>query len=214
MAKIGFGLPGKKVKAAKPLPYGKEPATPTVKSNSKYKAPRIAKNEFYKNILSQVFKWVGYLILFSIAVYFIFAVTIVRFIPTLDASVGYAVPVKNITFPGGKAPVGAEVVVNMATPQGISTFDRLKQSVTPATDLAIVQVLGGPSGRITWAETGLVAVDGTPLSTPLLINPNKEFLENEYIVRCIAGSCEKNSGTLVSAGNIYGEPLNDYNLEG
>lgn len=214
MAKFDLGSFGKRKPKVAPTPYGKEPVSSETNSAPKYKAPRIAKSAFYKTVFGQIFKWLGYLILLVIAAYLIFAVTIIRFIPTMDSSLGWAVPVKNMTFPGGKVTAGSDIVVNLQTAQGSNTFDRLQQAVSIADDLAVVEVLAGPNGRITWAETGLVAVDGNPLTTTLVDNPNKEFLSDEYIVRCVAGSCVKNSGMIVGADKIYGEPLKDYETEG
>lgn len=210
-------LPKQGRKSKKKVGYGKtQPVTNLGSTQVKARPPRIAKSAFYKSLFGKFVKWIIYGVVLLLAVYLCFAVTIMRFLPTVESSpgLGLGVAVKNLTFPGGTAPPGSIVVVNFQEKQGNSTFDRLLQSVVPANNVGVVEVVAGPNGRITWAETGLIAINGNPLDVLVAEKPTEEFLTNEYVVKCITGACKPNSGIIVSAGNIYGEPLNDFTEKG
>lgn len=187
----------KKAPAEKPAPRGER--------QKKIPQIRVAKGAYYKQITKKV--WRGLLAMLGIVVviYACFAATIIRVIPT-NTEMG-AVPVKNSTFPGGVAEVGTEMVVSMSTPQPEGTLDRLKQSVLISTDAALVKVVAGPGGTLSWAETGLITVDGERVPVRVMNQPGGGFLVNEYIVECLEGACEKGHGYIVGADQVYGEPF-------
>lgn len=166
---------------------------------------RVAKNIYRKQIFRRVLKGFGYTFLALFAVYLCFAVTIIRVIPSYGELP--LTPVKNVTYPGGIIPPTAKIVVNLKSAQGQGGLDHLQQAVLPTKDAALVEVIGGPNGRITWAESGLVTLDGAPVPVTLKQKPEGEFLTKQYLVKCIAGPCVKGEGLIVPAGNIYGQPL-------
>lgn len=169
----------------------------------------VSKSVFYRAAVHKFFKIFSYVLITVIAIYVCFAATIIRFLPTdnFDDLKNLFVPVKNQTFEGGHIPVGKQVVVNLVEKQGKSTFDRLKQAFWINKDVAVVEVHAGPVGRITWAETGLITVDGKPMGVTLETAPEGEYLNNEYLVACISGACNVGEGMIISAENVYGEPL-------
>ena len=166
---------------------------------------RVAKNVYRKQIMRRILKGFSYAFLALFAVYLCFAVTIIRVIPSYG-DLG-PTPVKNITYPGGLLPAGAKVVVNFKEAQGASALDHLKQSVSPTKDAAVVEVIGGPTGRITWAEGGLTTLDGAPVPVTVAEKPSGEFLVKQYLVKCVKGACTPGEGLIISADNIYGQPL-------
>lgn len=181
-----------------------EPA-PRGERQKKIPQIRVAKTAYYKQITKKV--WRGLLAMLGIVlvIYACFAATIIRVIPT-NTDMG-PIAVKNSTFPGGVAEVDTEIVVSMSTPQPEGTLDRLKQAVLISTDAALVKVVAGPDGTLSWAETGLITVDGERVPVRVMSPPNGPFLVNEYIVECLEGACQKGNGYIVSADHIYGEPF-------
>ncbi len=167
---------------------------------------RVAKKVYREQALKKSALMLGNTFLALLIIYLCFASTIIRVIPATN-EVGLIV-VKNATFPGGIAPINAQMVVNVKTVQETDFFSRLKQAFLPSGDVALVEVLAGPTGRVTWAASGLVTIDGNPISVSLPVAPSNEFLNDEYLVKCLKGSCKEGAGFIISAKNIYGEPLN------
>lgn len=166
---------------------------------------RVAKNVYRKQIFRRLAKAFTYTFLGLLGVYLCFAATIIRVIPSYGDLP--PTPVKNITYPGGLIPPGAQVVVNLKEAQGNGGLDHLKQALLPTKDAVLVEVVGGPHGRIAWAESGLVTLDGAPVNVTLKEKPASEFLTKQYLVKCIDGPCVKGEGFIISASNIYGQPL-------
>lgn len=184
-------------------------SAPEKKVKRKKQNINVSKDAYYKATWKRVARIFVYLLLTVIAVYVAFAATIVRFLPTdnYDDFGKMFVPVKNQTFAGGIVQQGSQVVVNLEEEQGTSTFDRLKQAFTINRNVALVEVQAGPVGRITWVESGLTTVDGTPMDSLLAEKPEGEYLNNEYFAICIEGDCKSGEGLIVPATHIYGEPI-------
>lgn len=182
----------------KPVTKAKAPAkrTPQI---------RVAKNVYRRQIVKRLLKAFTYTFLALLGVYLCFAVTIIRVIPSYGDLP--PTPVKNITYPGGILPPTAKVVANLKQEQGDGGFDHLKQAVMPTQDAVLVEVLGGPHGRISWAESGLITLDGAPVDALLKEKPEGEYLTKQYLVKCIEGPCVKGEALIIPAGNIYGQPL-------
>lgn len=189
----------KKVKENKKSSVGKK--TPQI---------RIAKNIYYKNVFKKFASFFSYFVLVSVVIYMCFSLTILRVIPS-NTNLGF-VPVKNMTFPGGIVPEGEQVVMNTVSAQGTTFVDRMKQSFLMNPDVVLVDVLAGPYGKVKWAPGGLTTVDGKPLPVSFEEKP-KEFLEDEYIVRCIKGNCVEGEVFIIPVENVYGQPLNKVVIE-
>lgn len=182
-----------------------EKPTPNMERQKKIPQIRVAKTAYYKQISRKISRGLLAMLGIVLVIYICFAATIIRVIPT-NTEMG-AVPVKNSTFPGGIAEVGTEMVVSMSTPQAEGTLDRLKQSVLISTDAALVKVVAGPDGTLSWAETGLITVDGERVPVRVMNQPEGPYLVNEYIVECLEGACQRGHGYIVGADQVYGEPF-------
>jgi hypothetical protein len=166
---------------------------------------RVAKSVYRKHVLKKIGLGALYSGLIFIIIYGCFAATIIRVIP---ATKGMSpIVVKNQTFPGGIAPEGAVIVINTEGKVGTGSFDRLKQAFTPSDNVAVVEVLAGPAGRITWAPSGLITIDGNPMKITVKDDPKDDFLRDQYLVRCLEGDCEIDSGFIIADDQVYGEPI-------
>lgn len=166
---------------------------------------RIAKRLYRRRIAKRVLTFIGASIIVSTVIYLCFAITIIRVIPTNNA--GF-IPVRNLTADGGVAKPGSQIVVNVLDSQGDGILDRGKQALLMTSNAAVVEVISGPFGKISPGPGNTIAVNGKAISTPLVRPITKQYLDNEYVVKCLKGNCAKNMGFIVSANNLYGEPLN------
>lgn len=174
---------------------------------------RISKGTYGRLIIRRlgtiaVFALLGFGIL-----YFCFAASWLRVVPTASGS--GLVPVKNVTYDGGKIPVGIEILVDREHNQGNGVFDRLKQAFVPSDTAAKVEVVQGPYGELQWAKPNILTVDGEPIGVPFPGNEEgkspldevEPFLKNAYVVKCISGACEEGSAFIVPRENVYGVVL-------
>lgn len=191
------------------MPLGKK--TPNV--DAKSPQIRVANSAFAKILFHKATKSIGIIFASILILYVCFAATIIRVVPT--TTTGF-VPVKNLTFEGGKVPVGREILVDVANVQGTQIVDRLKQSFLPNSSAAMVEVLGGPVGKLTWAPPDILAIDGTPVKAPMPaidgkspIGENEEnwFLKKAYAAKCVSGACNVGEVIIISADNVIGVPL-------
>lgn len=168
---------------------------------------RIAKRLYRRRIARKSLTLIGAAIIVSTVIYLCFAVTIIRLIPTNNA--GF-IPIRNLTAEGGVAKPGDQIVVNVIEEQGDSIMDRAKQSTFMTSNAAVVEVLAGPFGKISPGAKNTIAVNGKALNAPLVRSIPNEYLDNQYVVKCIKGNCAQGMAFVVSVKNVYGEPLSKY----
>lgn len=163
---------------------------------------RVSNSAYYKMIFGKVLSGLGILLAALLVLYLVFAATIMRFIPSSNAG---AVLVKDPSFEGGLIPKGAVVVVgDPDRPEGL--WGNLYNTFVPQ-DISIVKVEAGPTGKIEWAEGGVLTVDGKLVDVLLEEDPGGEFLSGRYVVKCLEG-CESDSFTITS-DQVVGIPLID-----
>lgn len=165
---------------------------------------RIAKSALRNSILKTVAKVFSYSILAVLVIYLCFAATIVRVVPVWN-DLGFT-PVRNMTFEGGIAPEGAELLVSKSDAQGSGILDRLKQSFVPSRHVFRGKVLTGPTGRITYQEAAGATANGVAIGRP---DKSPSYLNNEYVFSCEGGECIPGSTLIVSQDNIYGEVISE-----
>lgn len=186
------------------------PAASKAGGSSKPKAKpqpqiRIAKNVYWRNAFKRLASVFSFLILTVVVIYLCFAVTILRVVPT-TTDLGF-VPVKNNTHPGGVAPPGSKLLMDLKEPQDEGMLSHVKQAFLMHSDVALVEVVAGPYGKMNWAPGGLVTVDGLPVPVLLEERPQEEYLKGEYLVVCLGGACVEGEGLLLPASHIIGEPI-------
>lgn len=179
------------------------------KTPVKKKAPeiRIAKSTYANMLSTRILKTLGIGLIALVVVYFAFAVTIMRVLPTASAGL---IPVKNVTFEGGLVPAGEVVVIDMVKPHGTDIQDYFMQSIVPSASVSVVRALHGPWGTFGWAEPGIIAVDGELVQNVFMDKPASDQLNNQYLVECITGACEPGKAYVIPANNLMGIPLGDY----
>ena len=171
---------------------------------------RVSASAVGKVLTQRILKVFGLVLGSMFIIYLLFAATILRVVPTTTGS-GF-VPVKNITFEGGVMPEGSEILVKRTAPAGKELLDRLKQSFMPMNDGAVVRVIAGPYGKLSWTEPGIVTVDGVVQEIELPQNSDgssplddrSKFLEKEYLVECISGACLEGTAFITPNEAIVG----------
>lgn len=153
-----------------------------------------------------------------VLLYTVFAATLLRVVPTTSGA--GLVPVKNITYSGGMIPAQAQILVNVKNPEGKGFLDHLRQAFVPGGDYAVVSVVAGPYGKLTWAPPGISTVDGElvdanfppneGIESPLL--KRASYLNDEYLVTCISGACVSGKAFIVHKDHVLGSTLSRYEV--
>lgn len=181
---------------------------------------RVSRSAFGRILVRRLVGAFVLLIAAMAVLYLCSAATVLRFIP-VASGVG-PVLVKNITYPGGILPPGATVLVNRGSEVKTDWMSKLAQSFTPANDGAVVKVLAGPYGKMTWAQPGIIAVNGKPMKAffppakngDSPIGADNQFLKDQYLVKCVSGACLSNEAFVVNSNQVYGSPLKQNLTEG
>ena len=165
---------------------------------------RVTGSTYRKTVMKKIFSQALLIIFGLVLVYFCFAATIIRFVPTTTGFVF----VKNNTHSGGVLPIDSRVLVSLdKKPVGDTISDRLMQSVVPQKPTGIMNVVAGPIGELSYMN-GVVSVDGVALPATFPESfANLDYLENEYIAVCIQGDCELGAPYIILEDNVLGIPL-------
>lgn len=172
---------------------------------------RVSNSAFSRLVFNTAVRWIGMTFAALAVVYLCFAVTLLRVVLIGDGSL---VPVKNPTFVGSVVPSGSRVVVDPSRPHDGGIIDHMRQAFLPSRKASVVDVLAGPYGRLSWAEP-ILTVDGKAVSSNVsssqysAITKDREsqFLQNEYVVKCVKGDCTPGEVFIVSSNSVTGELL-------
>lgn len=171
---------------------------------------RVSRSASIRMIFGGSLKYVSFALIAILLLYLSFAATVVRIVPSF--STGPEI-VKNMTYPGGIAPRGEILMVDMEQSQDTGVIGRLEQAFIPGTHNSVVKVVAGPYGEMSWTQPDILSVDGEPIDRPvpsdkdgntILTGREDNFLHSEYLVECVEGDCEKGSVFIISKDNILG----------
>lgn len=174
--------------------------------SKKVSSLRVSKSAANKALAKKTAGIITAVIFGIVAVYVALAAFAVRFVPS-DLGM---VLVKEPTFEGGYAPVGAHVLVTPEVNES-GPLNNLKTAFIPIGPAAITEVEAGPFGTI--ASSGnLVTVndrvfEGTLVDTVESDKP-REYLANEYLVSCVEGACSEGELYIIKPEQILGVPVN------
>lgn len=174
------------------------------KKNSGTPTIRVSQSTYQKTVLKEILAKVVLAFIGVLLIYLVVAAFLMRVMPT---SAGLILT-KNNTYPGAILPLNSQILVDL-NPEAVSTvgpLDNLKSAFIPQKNVALVEVLAGPIGELKWASN-VLTVDGKPLVPPFYDDPNKKFLENEYIGVCIAGDCTPGLPLIFGQNQTKGVPL-------
>lgn len=177
------------------IPRSSGASTPTVK---------IAKEVYRERTRALLQKFFLVFMGSVLVLYGLLAMTLIRALPTPDG----ALWVKSMTYKGGVVPAGAQVAVDTQGAVKQDPGHRLLQAVSYHPHAAVVKVLAGPYGTVAVSGTQ-VKVEGKVVSQVAVpgLDARKKFLQNEYLAKCLSGTCPRNGLLLVPADHIYGQPL-------
>lgn len=151
-------------------------------------------------------------LLFGIAiavliVYFCFAITLLRFVPSTSGT-GVQL-IKGISAPGGFIQQGNQVLASATTEQDQSWQNKLQVAFVPSDEWILVEVVAGPYGEL-GIEDGNITVDNRVHNVDINLDAFKEhghFLNDEYIVNCVSGACVPGQARIIGKEYIAGEPV-------
>lgn len=69
-----------------------------------------------------------------------------------------------------------------------------------------VEVKSGPYGKLDWKSSGLITVNDKIVDARLPEKPESSFLEKQYVVTCVKGSCSPGESFIVNEDDIFGIP--------
>lgn len=188
----------------------------SIKKVNNKPALRVSKSSVNKLVVKKILTGIGYTITGLAVIYIVFALTLMRFIPTTNFSL---IPVKNTTYAGNIVPVGSEIVVDITGKEhGKGLLDRAEQTFLPGKGTSVVVVEAGPNGKLKWDKPGIISVNDEILD--IFLAPNDEgkapfdekdpYLRSEYIVTCITGACIPGDSMIIPSHSILGDPLIQY----
>lgn len=140
-----------------------------------------------------------------IVIYLCFAATIIRFIPTTNGM--GPVLIKNSTYVGNILPKGAQVIIDTKSENDDGIIDHLKQTVIPTKNIAKVEIVAGPYGKLSYSDN-IVFVDGN--STDVSIDEgltDSKYLQNQYVAKCLEGDCSNEKGLIFKGKQLVGIPI-------
>ena len=174
---------------------------------------RVSNTAVAKLNVSIIVKTITFSIVLAFLLYTVMSLTLLRVIPNtsgVGALGGHVAPVRNNIFPGGNITAGNFAIVNTTQEQGESIVDRARQSFIPQKNVAKVEILSGPFGKISESGDGAFTVDNVPMDGVLPQSAEgKKLLDNEYVAKCVEGACNKGELMIVPANNVYGLPLDE-----
>jgi len=166
---------------------------------------RISKGALIRAQLKRSLKIVSFAVLLLLILYAVFAATLIRVVPSTSGT-GMQL-VKNITTPGGYISEGSVVLAHATEKQNNDWQSNIKAAAIPSDAWAEFEVYAGPYGEIQITKDSTVNIDDNTIEDISLSKEylkDKEYLEDEYLVKCISGNCEEGKGAIVHKDYILG----------
>lgn len=177
----------------------------------------IEKKTYIKIIIKKTLSIISVIFLSLIIFYIILSATIIRFIPT-DFGL---VLTKNNTYIGGHIPSNSQILISDSEEINKNSFMLSLSSFKKLNEASIVEVLAGPFGKISYEESDDMGYN-LYIDSKKIVQVNEKlsnnFLEDEYLVRCVKGFCNTNNTIfndnneaiyIVKSENIFGTPLGE-----
>ena len=176
----------------------------------------VAPTYFLGKVLKRVLK-AAVLVVFVVAVVYtvVLVPTIVRVVPTEDFGL---VLTRDPTIVAGGIPAGKTEVVSFSSDAGFtkSVKGKMLAAFTWHTDTSKMIVVEGPNGRLLKEQDGLMSFNGDKMdasvTTPVnysVLERSKWYLTDQYLMRCVEGSCRPGRYYIVSADSVIGEIKTD-----
>lgn len=172
---------------------------------------KVSSSAIFRSQIKRVIRALVWTLLLFFIIYVCFAATLVRVVPSTDVG---PILTKNITAEGDMIPEGTLLVVDNSREQDGSIGKNLENAFIPSGNYRVVEVLAGPYGEFnvnTDSGSFATSFEGDPLNLSMsetqLEERESNYLNNEYITRCIEGNCAEGKGYIVNRENIVGEQI-------
>ena len=112
----------------------------------------------------------------------------------------------------GATPAGNEEIVVMGSGDGLmgSIFGKMKAGFTYHLHASRVRIIAGPDGRIRMRTRSTAVYEGRTLRMTRphgygALAGQKYLLEDQYVVKCLAGDCRQGDYYVISSKDMLGE---------
>lgn len=157
-----------------------------------------------KSIFSLVLWGVVGLIFIVGTLYALLAATLMYLAPSTadDASSFEKFHVARDTFTASQIPPGAVVYGSASSQVGNGFLDSMMEGFVGVTNPISMEVITGPSNVLD-SKDGKLTIDGKPSS--ITSNMNRMVLDDQFLVKCVEGSCKPGQHFVISVEGISGQ---------
>lgn len=134
------------------------------------------------------------------------------FVTSVDSKV---TAVARDTFLGGIPAKNDMVLTSPTQVAGDNPLDRLREAVLGVKDAQIVEILSGPSDKISMSGDSFTVTGQEPgfFHGAIISSDGKRITKNfqlgdQYLTSCVGGACKPNTFLIVEEENLYGEVVN------
>lgn len=173
---------------------------------------QVAPSYFLGKVLKRALK-ASVLVVFVVAIVYsvVLVPTIVRVVPTEDFGL---VLTRDPTIVDGGIPAGKTEVVSFSSKAGYmrNVKGKLQAAFTFHTDTSKMMVVEGPNGRLLEEQDGSMSFNGEKMDSEItkpvnysVLEDSKWYLTDQYLMRCLEGSCRPGRYYIVSEDSVIGE---------
>lgn len=174
-------------------------------SSGKYNAPIWLLVWF---TIKTIIKVVVALALLVVVGYFVVAVTAVRYIPIYDHDAILAQNVKTDQIAAGTPVIFDSSVVDEGESKADSLIGKLELATLPPESVSVGVVEAGTHGKMLFNRKNQVSVDNkiTGLRAKTVPKWDKQYLINQYVIKCVYGGCKIGKSYLLASNSVVGMP--------
>jgi vancomycin permeability regulator SanA len=106
-------------------------------------------------------------------------------------------------------PAGTKVVFDTAknasdVSDANSVLGRFSLSTLPPTTVAVGTIVSGPNGKVSYDDQGNVFVNAKSIGINRKNIPEREYLSDEYIIKCSYGACNRGEYNVLTSKSVDG----------
>lgn len=150
---------------------------------------RITNGKAAHLIFKRAWKTAGAVILAYLGIWIVISLTLARILFTTSLGTVLSLTPQ---LEGGAVPIGTQVYADIRADNTFDLLDNLLLSTTVHRNTIQAEVVEGPYGEFDHKKYNL---------------PDAGLLSSEYVVKCLAGSCEPGTHYLIKKEHIIGTPV-------
>ena len=182
-----------------------EQSTAEKLSSGKYNAPIWLLIWF---TIKTIIKVVCALALLAVVGYFVVAITAVRYIPIYDHDAILAQNVRTDQIAAGTPVVFDSAVVDEGKSKADSLMGKLELATVPPESISVGVIEAGTNGKMLFNHKNQVSIGDKITGLRLKTMPqwDKQYLINQYVIKCVYGGCKTGKSYLLASNSVVGMP--------